>query len=217
MWALPEATSSNESKALTRSPPAKYWTFSRPSVMSVRCWAKRCAPVPRPGKSRGHVVTITMSWRFWEIAGAATVAPATPAAPAAVFLMKLRRCIVPFSCFGVDVILLSFARWPSVPRGSAPPARAGGRARRSRGSRRAALPRGRSPHRGDIAASRHCSLNPARKSTPGSCLAGPARPPASAVAARGVAAGGGRRRERRAKREPISCGLRAECLQPAPA
>ena len=115
MWALPEATSSKESNGLTRSPPAKYCTCNRPSVMSVSAWAMRCAPVPRPGKSRGQVLTMTTSRLPWAMAGAATVAAATPVAPAAAFFRKPRRFMPGFMpglscCLVFCFIFLSFGR-----------------------------------------------------------------------------------------------------------
>ena len=111
MCALPEATSSNESNALTRSPEAKYCTFSRPSDMSVSRWAKACALVPSAGKSRPQVLTMTTSWRPCEIAGAATVAAATPAVPTAAFFRKLRRLMPCLACFLVCFIDLPPCRW----------------------------------------------------------------------------------------------------------
>ena len=61
--------------------------------------AKRCAPVPRPGKSRGQVVTMAISMRFFIMAGAfwawANPLPVTTAAavPAAAPVIKSRRFI----------------------------------------------------------------------------------------------------------------------------
>ena len=107
MWALPEPTSSNAANAPTRSPAAKYCTFSRPSVASVSRCAKTCALVPSAGASRGHELTMTISWRPCEMAGAATVAAATPAVPAAAFFRKPRRFMPRLLCFEFCFIGLS--------------------------------------------------------------------------------------------------------------
>jgi hypothetical protein len=53
---------------------------SRPPEHFVTWSAKYCAPVPRPGRFLGHVVTIRHVWRFCAIAGAENVAAAAVAA-----------------------------------------------------------------------------------------------------------------------------------------
>src|SRR5690606_28725603 len=75
---------------------AKYGALIRPSVSRVMRSAVRCAPVPRPGRSRGQVDTITISIRLWAIAGAASVetAAAEPAATLAFFRNERRSIIL---------------------------------------------------------------------------------------------------------------------------
>ena len=69
----------------------------RPSLMSCKRLAKRCAPVPRPGKSRGQVLTMAISMRSFMTAGAfaawANWLPDTTAAavPTAAPVIKSRR------------------------------------------------------------------------------------------------------------------------------
>jgi aryl sulfotransferase len=63
----------------------------RPPEAAVMRSATRCAPVPRPGKLRGHVVTMRTTCLSCAMAGAAS-APAAAPTPAA--LMKLRRSTV---------------------------------------------------------------------------------------------------------------------------
>ena len=87
---LPAATSSNESKAPTFSPAAKYSVFNVPPEIASILLHKRCADVPRPGKSRGQVDTTVIVLTLCATAGAARTAPVAPiAAP----LKKFRRSI----------------------------------------------------------------------------------------------------------------------------
>jgi hypothetical protein len=68
--ALPEATSSNESNAPTRSPAAKYCTVDAAFGQLFDAGSEALgAEMPRPGKSRGQVDTMTNSLRAWAIAG----------------------------------------------------------------------------------------------------------------------------------------------------
>jgi hypothetical protein len=72
---FPAATSSKLSNAPTFSPAAKYSVFiAPPEIASIRAH-KRCADVPRPGKSRGHVDTTVNVFTPCAIAGEARAAP----------------------------------------------------------------------------------------------------------------------------------------------
>jgi hypothetical protein len=68
-----------DSNAGTISPPPYTVTFSLPSEPSVMSLPSSSAPVPRPGKFFGQVVTMRHSITPWLMAGVgnAAAAPAT--------------------------------------------------------------------------------------------------------------------------------------------
>ena len=104
MSAVPWDTASKDSKGGTSSPAAKSLTSMRPSVPLVMRSASRCAPVPRPGKFFGQVVTILSCLLPCAMAGAGKfeAAAAATAAPAmAVPLRRLRRPIFVLMSLGL--------------------------------------------------------------------------------------------------------------------
>ena len=93
MSAVPEETASKLSNAGTISPAAATLTSIRPPEALVIRSATRCAPVPRPGKFFGQVVTICSVRLSCAIAGALNAAAPAATEPAAVVRIKSRRFI----------------------------------------------------------------------------------------------------------------------------